>query len=237
MRRLLILIVLGVAGCSGGPGRDGVDTCPEPQDVDVYVGTDGVETDVFISEQGEVAWVREASGNLEVEIDFSAAGGDPPRETFVVSLPDGANVDLHAGDVVQVGYSEGSTGWFRQARLAIVRDGQNVVFGLSCGTTCDHEAFRVGPLSLTPITDRCPPLEDDEMCAVWRRLGYRVTCDGSGVEAEVFDHGQACLACGPGYHVRVGSMDRFVEWVEPCTDLPDGSEQVVVIRSGDGLSP
>jgi hypothetical protein len=237
MERISILFLASVAACSGGPGTDGTDTCPEPEDVDVYVGTDGVETDIYISEQGEVAWVRQREGNLEVEIDFSAAGGDPPRETFVVTLPEGGNVDLHEGDVVQVSYSEGSTGWARQARLAIARGEQNVLFALSCGTTCDHAAFRVGPLMLTPITGRCLPQVDDEMCAMWERLGYRITCDGSGVEAEVFDHGQAFVACGVGYHVLVGSMDRFVEWVELCTDLPDGTEQVIVMRTGDGLPP
>ena len=237
MDRTCILLALLIASCSGEPDGGDPGSCPEPGAVTVFVGTDGVETDRYISSQGEVVWVREAAGNLEVEVDFTMSGGDPVRETFVVSLPTGANVDLHAGDVVTVGYSEGSTGWLRQARLAIVRDDENVVFGLSCGTTCDHAAFRVGPLAFAPIVDRCPPVADEDTCAMWERLGYRVTCDDSGVTAEVFDRGEAFLACGAGYHVRVGSMDRFVEWVGFCTDLPDGSEQVVVMRTGDGLSP
>jgi len=222
-----------------GPEGDGAfPDCPAPGELRVSISLrPNIEEDVFAS-AGEVTAVeREADGALSIAIDFSASGAEPSEIAFQIPIPESVDVDLHAGDEVEVAYSHSMIFWWPVADLKILKSEETIVQARTCTHHCIEDSLALPPLTFSLLSARCEPQPDDPGCALYERLGYAVGCESAAESVEVFDHGYVHAACGPGYHIVLGDFDRMVERLEPtCTDLPDAHAQMLVIRHGDGLA-
>jgi len=229
-----------------GPGDPTWD-CPEEGTFRFNLEVECIGEEYCDLSSSPSSWTGTVLGLWEDSPGILAVGVEPDpgaewrgARVYRVRLPDDGDIDLHAGETVDVvhDWNIGCIGCSWDV-LTISRSGEPVLFARKVEShTYPFETTRLGPLTFSVIEGRCPTWNDPPGadCYEWERVGIEVGCDGPGEPVEIWSGGQALVPCGPGYHVGAGRLEQAIRYLpDVFCDLPDMYRDFVAIRHGDGL--